>query len=325
MDKRFFVCISLLILLFNCGIGITAAESSVDNSTVETPVNVDTPVKDDTPVDEPAVDETPIVDDTPVNEPAVDETPIVDNTPVDDTSVVNESVVEDTPGGVPVEENITADTGWVAGDTYYPVSHYKEPETNIYHMETTQIYIDNSQHVNVDFTDNSVVNNINFEATKASGKTIVTVEDLKDKSVLTDKPPVGNIYKSFNIVINNGGIENIEKPSVNFQIEKAWLTANGFDKSGIVLNMYKDGKWVVVPITMSGEDSRYVYFTAKVSGYSTFAITGKTITVNTILENPVVGTNTTQTGVNNTTAPVDDIPHKAEIIRLLEYIIDLLR
>lgn len=310
MDKRFFVCISLLILLFNCGIGITAAESSVDNSTVETPVNVDTPVEDNTPVDELAVDDTPIVDDTPV----------------DDTPVVNESVVEDTPGGVPVEENITADTGWDDGYTYYPYYPYSESETNIYHIETTQIYIDNSQHVNVNFTDNSVVNNINFEATKASGKTIVTVEDLNDKSVLTDKPPAGNIYKSFNIVIDNGGIENIEKPSVNFQIEKAWLTANGFDNSGIVLNMYKDEKWVVVPITMSGEDSRYVYFTAKVSGYSTFAITGKTITVNTILENPVVGTSAAQNvTVNNTTAEPVDIPNKAEIIRLLEYIIELLR
>src|SRR5665647_2122590 len=177
MDKRFLICIALLILLLNCGISVTAAESTGDNSTVETPVDDqvdDTPIEDDTPVDEPEVDDAPAVEDTPVDEP-----------------VVNDTATDD----VPVEDTITTDNAWDDGYTYYPSNPYNEPETNIYHMETNQINIDNSQHVNVHFTDNSVVNNINFEATKASGKTIVTVEDLKDKSILTDKPPAGNIYK----------------------------------------------------------------------------------------------------------------------------------
>lgn len=322
MDKRFLICIALLILLLNCGISVTAAESTGDNSTVETPVDDqvdDTPVEDDTPVDEPVVDDTSVVDDTPVDEPEVADAPAVEDTPVDEP-VVNDTATDD----VPVEDTITTDNAWDDGYTYYPSSPYNEPETNIYHMETNQINIDNSQHVNVHFTDNSVVNNINFEATKASGKTIVTVEDLKDKSVLVDKPPAGNIYKSFNILIDNGGIDNIAKPSVNFQIEKAWLTTNGFDKSCIVLNMYKDGKWVEVPVTMTGEDTKYVYFIAKVSGYSTFAITGKTVIVDQI----VVATTSAAAKtlvVNNTTAPVEDISNKAEIIRLLEYIIELLR
>ncbi len=183
--------------------------------------------------------------------------------------------------------------------------------------------IDNSQTISVNVTNvNSVVNNINFYAPNATGKATVVVEDLKGKSVLTDKPPAGNIYKSFNIWINNGGITNIENAAVNFQVEKSWLKANGIDKSCIILNMYSKGKWVEVPVTMIGEDNKYVYFSAKVSGYSTFAITARPVTVNTVLEKQSV-TNTIV--VNNTTAPVEDISNKAEIIRLLEYIIELLR
>ncbi len=58
MDKRFFVCIALLILLLNCGIGITAAESSGDNSTTVEETPAEDPVEEVTedPVDIPAED-----------------------------------------------------------------------------------------------------------------------------------------------------------------------------------------------------------------------------------------------------------------------------
>ncbi|MGB9131055.1 MAG: PGF-pre-PGF domain-containing protein [Methanosarcina sp.] len=307
MDKRFFVCIALLILLLNCGIGITAAESSGDNSTTVEETPAEDPVEEVTedPVDIPAepgvvFDETPAedpVDGTPAEEPVVDETPEVE------TNI-----------------NVTDESTQIYDNSY---EYSPESQTNINYTEIKQVNIDNSRTISVNVTNvNSVVNNINFYAPNATGKATVVVEDLKGKSVLTDKPPAGNIYKSFNIWINNGGITNIENAAVNFQVEKSWLKANGIDKSCIILNMYSKGKWVEVPVTMIGEDNKYVYFSAKVSGYSTFAITARPVTVNTVLEKQIVNNTIV---VNNTTAPVEDISNKAEIIRLLEYIIELLR
>lgn len=279
----------------NCGIGLTSAESAGDNSTVEDPM--------DTPAEDPVEDSTDdYVDITPTEDPVTEE-PVVDDTPEVETNI-----------------NVIDESTQIYDYSY---EYSPESQTNINYTETTQVNIDNSQTVSINVTnDNSVVNNINFYATNASGKATVVVEDLKDKSVLTDKPPAGDVYKSFNIWIDNGGVNNIEDAAVNFQVEKAWLTANNIDKSFIILNMYKDGKWVEVPVTITSQDDKYVYFMANVSGYSTFAITGKTVVVD-----QTIGTKLEQTVVvNNTTAEsVDDISNKAEIIRLLEYIIELLR
>ena len=36
-----------------------------------------------------------------------------------------------------------------------------------------------------------------------------------------------------------------------------------------------DEKWIKLPTTLSGEDDKYLYFTAQTEGFSFFAITGK--------------------------------------------------
>ena len=79
--------------------------------------------------------------------------------------------------------------------------------------------------------------------------------------------------------------------------------------------MYDSGKWVKVPITITGQDSTYVYFTAKVSEYSTFAITSKTITVNSTL---------TSTSPDNDTEEKSGIT-RSEIIHILEMILAYLK
>ncbi len=42
----------------------------------------------------------------------------------------------------------------------------------------------------------------------------------------------------------------------------------------ITLNRYRDKKWEQFPVNLSGEDNKFLYFTAKTSGSSSFAITG---------------------------------------------------
>lgn len=367
MNKRFFVCVVLMVLLLNSGIGTTVAQSPEDNSTINDPIIEDIPVED--PVDDQIID-TSSVDDIPAEYHHKDSfSPgyVLDDTSIDNPIYVDQTDVGSTVDDIGVENNLedeiqTDNSGTenqldnpvnntpignisVGNQTEYPVNYTQtnntsienstkmskvpyyeyspESSRNILYVNTNQVYINNEQNVNIDITNvNSVVNNINFDATKASGKATIVVEDLKDKSCLVDKPPAGDIYKSFNIWIENAGANNIENAAVNFHVEKAWLNKNKLDKTSIVLNMYGNGKWTAVPVTIISEDTKYVYYTAKVSGYSSFAITGQKV----ILEQKAMTKQPDQTVVvSDTSLKTEEISNKNEIIRLLEYIIELLR
>jgi PGF-CTERM protein len=58
-------------------------------------------------------------------------------------------------------------------------------------------------------------------------------------------------------------------------VDKSWLQDKNIDQSSITLNRYSDGKWDSLSASLSGDDDKYLYFTAKTPGFSPFAITGK--------------------------------------------------
>ncbi len=344
MDKRFLVLITLLILLSSSGICITAAESSSGNSTNTDTVSnelTSTGSTDDNSISDNSVNDT-YVDNASTDNTSIDDTSTdnnsVSNVSTDDTSVDNASADNNSVSDVSTDNN-SVDDASVDNNSGYSTStetnsennastasnltnenelNSSEPQTNIQHTEISQVYINNSQNVNISITNyNSVVNNINFDATKSLGKTTVVVEDLKDKSHLINNPPTDNIYKSFNIWINNGNINNnyIKNTVVNFQVEKSWLKKNNFKNSAIVLNRYSNGKWIKIPVTITGYNTKYVYFKAKVSGYSSFTITGKTDQA-TVTTKPIQQVNSNSVSSNSGS--------QNEIIRLLNEIINRL-
>jgi PGF-pre-PGF domain-containing protein len=296
MKKQFIAILSaFLILMAGFGMGVVAAESAGDNSTnIETTVDVSEAnpiVADD---DSNVADDGSTVIDTTITNSDDDSTYVSD----DDTNITDITVLE----------NSTQKTD----------NSYKYTDNST----TTQVNVDNSKNMNVSFTDNSVVNNINF-ISKDSGNTKIIVQDVKDEETL-ETLPAGNIYKSFNIFIDNVEVaNNIENAAVDFKVEKTWLVENDLDSSAIVLNMYESGKWVEVPITITGEDSQYVYFNAEVSEYSTFAISSKTVTVDKILKESDSQGNASQ-GNNSSEEEIDEST-KNVIIKLLELVIELLK
>lgn len=89
--------------------------------------------------------------------------------------------------------------------------------------------------------------------------------------------PSGELYKSFNIWIGSGGVatsKNIENQTVCFKVEKAWVQDKKIDPDSITLRGYVEKKWEQLPVEPSGEDDKFLYFTAKASDASSFAITG---------------------------------------------------
>ena len=168
-----------------------------------------------------------------------------------------------------------------------------EPARNVETKELSQVFITNDKNITFDFAKNATcVVYVNFDAKKTVGKTTAIVEMLKNKSTLVSDLPSGEVYKSFNLWVGNGGYgtsNNIENPVVCFKVEKSWIQEKNINNSSITLNRYNDTEWDPLSTNLSGEDGAYLYFTAKTPGFSPFAITGKIkakVTVAEILPEP---------------------------------------
>jgi PGF-pre-PGF domain-containing protein len=154
-----------------------------------------------------------------------------------------------------------------------------EPASNVQVKEISQTFIPSDKEITFNFTKNTTcVESIIFKSTKTVGKTTTIVEELKNKSTLVSKLPEGIVYKSFNIWVGNGGYgnsKNIENSSVNFKVNTSWIQENNINKLSITLNIYDSMKkeWVRLPTNITGEDNKFLHFTANVPGYSFFAIT----------------------------------------------------
>ncbi len=153
-----------------------------------------------------------------------------------------------------------------------------EPAKNVEVKELCQVFVTNGKAAQFDFSKNATcVVSVSFDAKKTAGKTATIAEQLNGKSTLVPELPSGETYKSFNVWVGNGGVlssKNIENPVVCFKVEKSWIKDKKIDQDSITLNRYNDKKWEQSPVNLSGEDDKFLYFTAKTSGFSSFAITG---------------------------------------------------
>ncbi|MCO5383494.1 MAG: PGF-pre-PGF domain-containing protein [Methanosarcina barkeri] len=179
-----------------------------------------------------------------------------------------------------------------------------EPARNVQVKELSQAFITNGKTITFDFAKNATcVAYVSFDSKKTAGKTTAIAEQLKGKSTLVSGLPSGEVYKSFNVWVGNSGFatsKNIENPVVCFKVEKAWIKDKKINQDSITLNRYSDKKWEQFPANLSGEDNKYLYFTAKTSGFSSFAITGIAKTSSKETEKGLQLASTETTNNNNT-------------------------
>ncbi len=153
-----------------------------------------------------------------------------------------------------------------------------EPQSNVQVKEISQAFVASGKTVKFDFPKNATcVVYVSFDAKKTFGKATTVAEQLKGKSTLVSGSPLGEVYKFFNVWVGNGGIatsKNIENSVVCFKVEKSWVKDKNINPDSITFNRYNDKKWEQFPVSLSGEDNKFQYFTAKTSGFSSFAITG---------------------------------------------------
>jgi PGF-pre-PGF domain-containing protein len=186
-----------------------------------------------------------------------------------------------------------------------------EPQSNVEAKEISQAFVNNGKSVKFDFPKNAThVVSVSFDSKKTAGKTTTIVEMLKGKSTLVTGLPSDEVYKYLNIWVGNAGFatsNNIGNAAVYFKVEKSWIQNKNIDKSSITLNRYTDKKWDLLPTSLSGEDNKYLYFTAKTPGFSPFAITGKNTSIGTEIEpaTPNVKQTPQQTASSNSSGTGD--------------------
>ena len=188
------------------------------------------------------------------------------------TAAINVLTPSSSSGGSSGGSSHSSSSGGGAGGS-------PEPARNVQVKELSQAFVASGKPVQFDFAKNATcVVYISFDAKRTFGKTTTIAEMLKGKSALVSELPSGEVYKSFNIWVGNGGIatsKNIENPIVCFKVEKSWIQDKKIDPASITLNMYNDTKWGQLAVEPSGKDDKFLYFTAKTPGFSSFAITGK--------------------------------------------------
>jgi len=89
----------------------------------------------------------------------------------------------------------------------------------------------------------------------------------------------GKVYKYIKIDTKNLKDEDLDEAKIEFPVNKTWISENNIDKATITLNRYHKNKWDKLPTQKVSEDSDYIYYEAKTTGFSTFAITGEEIVI----------------------------------------------
>lgn len=88
-------------------------------------------------------------------------------------------------------------------------------------------------------------------------------------------PGEGLVLRYLNIVPTNITDADIANVTINFQVEKIWVTENGIDEGTIALYRYSNSSWSKLPTKKVNETSELIYFQSISPGLSVFAVVGK--------------------------------------------------
>ena len=114
----------------------------------------------------------------------------------------------------------------------------------------------------------------------------------------------GKVYDLIEISDNKIAFKEavVSERTVNFKVEKSWLSQNGLDKSDVALLRYNNNEWVALPTTVGSEDALAVEYKATTPGFSFFAVGEKSAATAVAPSPSAEGTQPTPTPAP-TTAP----------------------
>ena len=124
---------------------------------------------------------------------------------------------------------------------------------------------------------------------------IITSADIQDVEVKISKydgrpleisnEKSGEVYSYLQIEIERAN-NQIEEAIITFNVDKGWLNEKGIETGRVSLFKYDEPseEWISLPTTFIEEDGDYSYFSAKLNGFSYFAIGEKELVENKTLQ-----------------------------------------
>jgi PGF-pre-PGF domain-containing protein len=146
----------------------------------------------------------------------------------------------------------------------------------------------------------TAITELTFHATQDLQGT-VTVQVLKERPAgLVKVAAPGVVYQYLNIFTENLDPEGVGSVTIEFRVEKAWISAENIEEGTITLCRYSTltDEWVTLPTRKVGEDANYSYFSAESPGFSVFTVIGSRIRPSaTSVLVPVLGLIATVAGI----------------------------
>lgn len=115
---------------------------------------------------------------------------------------------------------------------------------------------------------------LSFTAGAAASNVRVTVAKLGSRPSSISADPSGAVYQYISITKENISDSQITSATIEFRVNKTWMSANGIPDAGVTLNRYSGGAWTALSTTPTQTDAQYSYFSAASPGFSYFAISG---------------------------------------------------
>ncbi len=152
-----------------------------------------------------------------------------------------------------------------------------EPVNNIDTFEVMEEYLGANVPASYIYTTpNLVISEVLITPAKNFGTTSIRVEMLKDLSKIEGvTPPEGIVYKYANIWVGAKELETEEgiiDAFIGFKVDRSWLAENNLGEGSISLLRWDGSKWVSLETEPRSLDEQFVYYMAKTSGFSPFAI-----------------------------------------------------
>ena len=111
---------------------------------------------------------------------------------------------------------------------------------------------------------------------------IIPIKDVKGSIATNIKEKPENIpqaslrdYNYVQIEVGKELNENLKELYIEFIVKKSWISDKNINKDKISMFEFKDGNWVELETTKTGEDAENFIYTSKTTKFSLFAIGGK--------------------------------------------------
>lgn len=142
---------------------------------------------------------------------------------------------------------------------------HKEPESNIKFYESVPILVKEGKRVIKAFDSQHSINVIDFRSKITKKDVKITIELLKEHSVMAGPITEGLVYEFDNIGLNITD-EDVDKAVIRFKTDREWITQNKI--RNVQLEQFVNGKWDIITIRGIGQDANYLFYEANVPSLS---------------------------------------------------------